>query len=58
MTATFPVGDELFLDMIATTLAPNLRKQPWATPGEMAVALDAARSRPPRSDSSMNASPL
>lgn len=31
---------DLWLDMIATTLAPELRKQPWATPGEMAKALD------------------
>lgn len=31
---------DLWLDMIATTLAPELRKQPWQTPGEMAKALD------------------
>lgn len=39
MTST-ATGDDLWLDMIATTLAPNLRKQPWATPGDMALALD------------------
>lgn len=40
MTATVTAGHDLFVDMIATSLAPNLRKQPWATPGEMACALD------------------
>ena len=43
MTATptrGTTGQDLWLDMIATTLAPELRKQPWATPGEMAKALD------------------
>ncbi|WP_248582587.1 phage terminase large subunit [Nocardioides sp. InS609-2] len=40
MTSTAPAGADLWLDMIATTLAPELRKQPWATPGEMAQALD------------------
>jgi predicted phage terminase large subunit-like protein len=38
MTAT--ASPDLWLDMIATTLAPELRTQPWSTPGEMAQALD------------------
>jgi len=38
MTAT--ASSELWLDMIATALAPELRAQPWKTPGEMAQALD------------------
>lgn len=33
-------GDDLWLDMIATALAPELRQRPWRTPGEMAQALD------------------
>lgn len=45
MTAT--AGEDLWLDMIATTLAPNLRKQPWATPGEMACALDRGTKQTP-----------
>lgn len=35
-----PLLDPAVLDMVATALAPELRHQPWATPGEMAVALD------------------
>jgi predicted phage terminase large subunit-like protein len=38
MTAT--ASSDLWLDMIATALAPELRAQPWKTPGEMAQALD------------------
>lgn len=37
MTATRP---DLWLDMIATALAPELRERPWKTPGDMACALD------------------
>ena len=37
MTSTSP---DLWLDMIATQLAPEMRQRPWATPGEMAKALD------------------
>lgn len=37
---TVDPAPDLWLDMIATTLAPELRKQPWSTPGEMAQALD------------------
>lgn len=31
---------DLWLDMIATSLAPDLRESHWSTPGEMAVALE------------------
>jgi predicted phage terminase large subunit-like protein len=43
-------GADLWLDMIATTLAPELRKQPWATPGEMAKALDRTTIQTPALD--------
>lgn len=33
-------ASDLWLDMIATELAPELRDQQWATPGAMAQALD------------------
>lgn len=33
-------GRDLWVDMIASDLAPELRHRPWATPGEMAQALD------------------
>jgi predicted phage terminase large subunit-like protein len=39
VTTTSP-GDQLFLQMLATDLAPELRERPWNTPGEMAVALE------------------
>jgi predicted phage terminase large subunit-like protein len=48
MTATAP--GELWLDMIATALAPELRHQPWATPGEMAQALDRSTVQTPALD--------
>ncbi len=33
-------ASSLWVDMIATDLAPELRSQPWDSPGEMAKALD------------------
>lgn len=33
-------GLDLMVDLIRTRLAPELREQPWDTPGAMAVALD------------------
>lgn len=38
---------ELWLDMIEATLAPELREQPWDTPGAMATALDRATIQTP-----------
>lgn len=42
MTAApeMPDVDRRFFEMVATRLAPNLRKRPWPTPGAMAKALD------------------
>lgn len=37
---TSAARDELWLDMIATSLAPELRSSSWSSPGEMAQALD------------------
>lgn len=42
-----PTAD-LWLDMIATSLAPELRVNPLATPGEMAAALDRSTIRRPQ----------
>ena len=39
MTATLP-GQDMWLDMIATSLAPELHTQTWSSPGAMAAALD------------------
>lgn len=50
MTATTTAGDQLWLDMIATSLAPELRQRPWATPGEMASALDRSTVQTPALD--------
>lgn len=33
-------GHDLMVDLIRTRLAPELREQPWDTPGDMATALD------------------
>lgn len=33
-------GHDLMVDLIRTRLAPELREQPWDTPGDMAVALE------------------
>jgi len=35
-----PSGTDLMVEMIRTRLAPELREQPWDTPGDMAVALE------------------
>lgn len=48
MTAT--AGDQLWLDMIATSLAPELRARPWATPGDMSTALDRTTVQTPALD--------
>jgi predicted phage terminase large subunit-like protein len=40
VTTTPTAADALFLQMLATDLAPELRERPWNTPGDMAVALD------------------
>lgn len=46
MTAT-SAGDGLWLDMIETALAPELRHRPWPTPGAMAQDLDRATVQTP-----------
>lgn len=44
---TLPATSDMWLDMIATRLAPELKRQPWATPGEMATALDRSNIQTP-----------
>lgn len=41
---------DLMIEMIRTQLAPELRRRPWATPGEMAQALDRTTVQTPALD--------
>lgn len=45
-----PGRDEMFLDMIQASLAPEMRGHHWATPGQMAKALDRATIQTPALD--------
>ena len=44
---TTSAGPDLWLDMIETSLAPELRHRPWPTPGAMATDLDRATIQTP-----------
>lgn len=50
MTTAPTAGQDLMVQMIAADLAPELRERPWATPGDMAVALDRGTIQTPALD--------
>jgi predicted phage terminase large subunit-like protein len=50
VTATHPAGDDLWVDMVRDQLLPELRQTHWATPGEMASALDRTTIQTPALD--------
>lgn len=50
MTTTTSGSGDLFVEMLAAALAPELRQRPWATPGAMAAALDRTTVQTPALD--------